>query len=96
MTEHRLKVTFWNHSHEVVLIGRQLADEVTPWHADRDVSLDLGEKIIRDGMWVTVTRVIEARPSVPPKEVTETFLVPPARIREVTLETREQPSDDGA
>lgn len=120
MTEARLRVTFWNaDEHGKVpddcriawFVRGRIADEFTDW-TTRDRAQTLGEKLIRDGVWVTVggevactgCRESMARrgpihniphtcggaPVIEQIKQQETFLVPPARIREVTLETRER------
>lgn len=90
MIECRLRVTFWNLEYGAPQdwrLSRPLEPEFTDW-TTRDRAQALGEKLIRDGVWVTAERGEQRCDHTCDTSPNETFLVPPARIREVTLETR--------
>lgn len=118
MTKARLRVCFHNYGEAATppsrakqLEGeRHLLNHVTDWASESDAKA-LGEKLVRDGVWVTVWKMHEysgrhayvhtdhgcracSLTEGNPLHQSETFLVPPARIREVTLETRAAITDD--
>jgi hypothetical protein len=64
----RLRVTFWPSSFQA------LADDVSEPMPEADAR-HYGERIVRDGVWIT--------------EGGRTFLVPPDRVREVSIEAAE-------
>lgn len=109
MTQFRLRVSFWNAQWGALTSAPEgtridgaranLADEFTDWCPSEAGVQALGEKLIKDGVWVSVNHTATAYASTYPHESisgphmatsTETFLVPPSRIREVQIETQER------